>query len=247
MIGFSYAGSDPLFDTPQKKENPLELISYNIPGVFESNVPSIHYEFWDLISKDLKRKVNFHFEPVRRGSRELKNRKNSCLYIASLNKNYYKNTVKMNPDDLLFSDVLTTMNLKVYSRYGLKPITSIDELKGKTIIFRTPYSGREQDALSSLSNANANVIRVDSQERAFEMLSKGRVDYGVGYDTNVKLFYEKQGLSPFPVSKDFNLFKFEQGLVCKKSEENKKVIEAFNRISKILKKTGEMALLFNLK
>lgn len=222
---------------------PLKLIAYSMADIFEPNVPSVHYEFWKLLSEKLETKVNYQFYPINRANRVFSESKNACLYIASLRRDYFKNTLKMDPNSVLFSDVLTTMNLRVYSRAGLAPVTSLDQISGKMVSMRKPFSENEKKVAILLSATR--LTQVENQDHIMSMLDQGRVDYGIVYDTNAKLIYKQSGMQPLPVSTEFDLYKIHQGMACTNSPRNKRVIEIFNKTVKELKESGEMPLLFN--
>ncbi len=189
---------------------------------------------------DTLKKEGLNFElkisPVRRTLREFKPETNtSCIFPVSTDV-----LIRTDPDfknsNLITSDAVDIVSLRVFTRTGAKVISDLQQLHGKKIAI---WSGLNPDTL--LSGIDAHIETTHSELNRVKMLDAKRIDVIFGFMPDVILAAEQLNL-PFPIyDKSFALLNNENtSLVCKKTPENENFIMQFNQTIRKLKSNGEL-------
>jgi polar amino acid transport system substrate-binding protein len=134
---------------------------------------------------------------------------------------------------LSFSPPHTIINHAIFARKGTRPVSSIEELRGKEIVvFR---DGIMHDYLTSLG-FSANLVMTDTPADALRLLASGKHDYAVlAMLPGMYIIREHKLSNLVPVAKSISSQKY--CYAVKKG--NEELLARFNEGLAILKKTGK--------
>lgn len=240
-----HAFVDDAYSTPliPLNQDSIVVIAHNIPAIFEDKIQSDHHKLWDRLRIRMNKPILINFFPMKRAMRQFDVNRKSCLYLATLEKNYYKSKFWTNPTELLFSDPINQIFLKIYSARGVLKINSLEELNGETVIVRQSMI----DHLNSdvLSLKKVKLMGVSSHKQTIEMLDKNRAEYGLVYGSDANKIFSDLNIVPLEATDDELLHSFYNGLVCHKTEGNRVLIDHLNSLMAELRKTGELKDIFN--
>lgn len=227
-----------LRDGLTKQPAPTIVYAYAVPGVFDQNNSGYYKKLVELVKEKAGGTFTFEFTSSNRQMRNFDNNTASCIFITNIDKKHQKDHHDRELDKFLVSNVTNLVALKVYSKRGLSPVKSLNDLKNKAVI-STPeiIDGMKNDKIVL---PRMNLLNVKDSNLVLTMLERGRADYGIVFDIDAATYERESSLDLFPNDKNFNIIQLIEGMICHNTPQNKKLLVKFNAAIADFKKSGKL-------
>ncbi len=180
-------------------------------------------------------RFNVLVRPLKRSILYLKADARSCLFPTTINA-VIANTKLTEHANLVMSDPIDQVSLRVLTDESKPVITRLDQLNGKRIAI---LNGLSPETL--LAGISANIEKTSDESIRVKMLNAGRLDAIVSFTPDVLLAAEDLGLPVPHFHEELALLRNEgASMVCHDTPENRVFLKEFNRILQELKSSGEL-------
>jgi hypothetical protein len=158
-----------------------------------------------------------------------------CAFPTSKNA-IEKSAPEISSLPIIISDGVDQISLRVFTRPESPTITSLEELKGKTVAL---WNGLDPTLL--FKGAEIKIETTPNELVRVKMLNAHRIDAILGFTPDVILAAQQLNLLEPHYDNKLALFRDEgASIVCKDSPQNRAFIKEFNTILKQLKTSGQL-------
>jgi hypothetical protein len=191
----------------EEQENSARLLTIyavSIPGVHQQDKKGSYDTAILEAASQFSNPVKLQVWPPRRTFQAFADCENCCLTPAS-----------DNPQFVVFPDVsvskpIQQARLVIFTKYGSKPITSVEELSGLTVSRRHGISYSK-----NLQRADINFIFAADLKGSIKMLEQGRTDAFVAFVPDAYKTFEKLGMEPLVHDVESPIAVHEDSLICR--------------------------------
>lgn len=225
-----------------EQQSEIKIYGGVVEKLFESNGQGPYNKLLKSIFDNSSYALNVSYSGFRRANRGFISDKNSCHFIASDSQSFYKTLDGLDISNLLFSDSINTVTLRIYSLKGSEPVASLDALKGHSILVDSP-------AMNSLGlyiefPENVSWLTTKSAGQSYELLASKRGQYIIAYDLDIRIGVGEHFNDVVVWDPALNLRSLNEVMVCHATEDNRKFISYFNKRLKEIKDNGQWNKLF---
>jgi len=202
------------------------ILAHKIPNLVEENGKGAY----QLIMREAARNGGVAFKeefyPSKRALKMVYNKEALCIYIFSNDAEK-----ELGKDKVITSPAIGMGALYIFTLKGVKPFSSIDELKGKTISGTLGAEGYYE----SLVKKNINIDYATTNEQNIKKLKMGRVDAILGFLPDLNMHLHELSYNP-----EFTLLKFTDRVTCHNNKEGRKFLKAIAPAIEEMKKNGRV-------
>ncbi len=206
---------------------PLTVAGMKLPTIFDDEIRGPYNRIYEELVKGYADPVKLVIQPYRRANQSFFKHLSDCLFIgANKKKPYIDNGVPENK--LLFSDVVSDIRLKVYTRPDEPVITHVSQLKGETVAFDIS-AGVLDDIYREYLEENVKFLPSLSLEQALALLDQKRVKAAVAYDVDMAIREVRRGEAMLYKTDASLSLKYEQNVfVCWKDRRTEAFVSHIN-------------------
>ncbi len=219
----------------QEDSNPLTIYAIELDHRLSENGDTQYNTLLSMFTASSKEKINIVIRPMSRSQISFKKDKDSCIFPATVNA-MIANDPSIKSEDLISSNPIDTVSLRILTKTNTPTITSLQELNNKRIAV---VNGLLPDAL--FSGINVNMEYTANEETRLKMLNANRINAVLGFVPDILIAAENLGIDVPSYSETLSLIPVEGvGLVCHNSTNATRFITNTNKTIDSLKNTGKM-------
>lgn len=216
------------------EDAPIEIIGGNIPYVFSDQKNGVHNRVYEKIIVGSPLAINLTFTPYQLAIERFSKHQADCQYIASDDPSFYSSYLKLPPEQIIISDTINQVNMRVYSRVGTPPPRELFSLLQRTLIIdEGTYNAFDRNFTKA---GDITIIKTNLPQESILKLKQGEGDYAILFDLDAEAYFRSSHTQPLPMSKELSLRTVGEALVCWKSEKTSRLIHHINDKLSLLKK-----------
>lgn len=168
---------------------PIILMGVKIPGLFDAEKPGPYNEIYDRLTIGYEPRPQLRMAPLRRAMTSFLFGDADCFLFGTTERRIYIEQ-GIADQELLISDHINEITLKVYARRGETAFKTVQDLNGH-------YIALDQGAMSveristELRLIPDKILPAQTLDQAFLLLAQGRVNAVVAFDSDVNIFQRR--------------------------------------------------------
>ncbi|MEX0299759.1 MAG: substrate-binding periplasmic protein [Kordiimonas sp.] len=223
---------------------PLTLMAVKIPGLYDTDNPGPYNAVFERLMVGSSYNYVLREAPLRRATTAFIKGNADCYFFGTNDKSIYQEQ-GVPKRDLLISDPVNPISLKIYTRAGETVINEASELQG---LFIAVDQGATEisRAAEHLSVSPEYLLPAQTLSQAFRLLNQKRVDAVMAFDSDVRIYQgNSSDASHYGVSDTLSLIVSHDSVVCRRSDVTEQFISHINEQLSSLKKSGDLDRILN--
>lgn len=229
---------------PKAGEEPrVHIAGTIIPTILAVKEPGPYNEIYELLIEGYIPAPQLHMVPIRRANLMFFSGKMDCLYISSDELPFFVQG-GLSPADLVISDVIHRIFVKVYTLEGAPVITAAEQLIGQNVAVDITV-GEPSDVNQKFFDNRATLLPAETIEQTLALLAQGRVTAAIVYDIDMAIRRARFPEMPdFQADPGFSLEDEVDTMACRRNSRTEALIAHINQQLAALKSSGKLAAIF---
>ncbi|MCK0070561.1 substrate-binding periplasmic protein [Kordiimonas laminariae] len=209
-------------------DDDLTVFGTEIPRLFHSQQPGPYDQLFDTLVGEYP-SYSLMRMPMRRAQRRFLAGEADCLFVGSKDPETYEQ-LGMPADEILLSDAVNRVAIRVYTRSGEMIVRDLEQLRGKTVAIDFG-AGTSELFYKRFREKDITILPVAKLEQAFSLLKQNRVSAIVAFDFDVELYVNRHpgDAEIFSYDPTYLLEENSDAIVCWRSEGSEAFIKHVNK------------------
>ncbi len=206
----------------------LKMTGTSVPNIFDAQKPGPYNELMDQIFAAYPYKVDIDMMPMRRAQAVFKKEQVDCAFIGNDSPTFHER-LGFDTKRLIFSKPFYTNKIKVYTNIDDPVISEDGALLGS--VAAADLGTMQGHLVRQNAPADMEILTVETMERAFELLERGRVSSVVAFSLDAEVYFERAGTKHmFHASSEYNITTTNEAIVCWDNERSREFLSYANKI-----------------
>ena len=206
----------------------LKIAGSSIPHVFDQNDRGPYNTLMDKILEAYPYKIQLEMMPLRRAQSLFKKEQSDCAFIGNDSPTFHER-LGFNTSRLIFSKPFYTNSIKVYTAVEKDIVSGAGALDGS--VAAADLGTMQGHLMRQNAPSGMEILTVETMERAFELLERGRVSSVVAFSLDAEVYFKRAGVKDkFHASADFNIAKTNEAIVCWDNERTREFLRYADQV-----------------
>lgn len=220
-------------------EPPIVLMGVKIPGLFDTEDAGPYNKVYERLIGGYGLEYSLREAPLRRAINAFVKGDVDCFLFATGDKNIYIGH-GMAGDELLISNPINFVALKLYTRAGEAVIHDVADVRGSYVAIDQGATDISR-AAEHLSIDPNQLLPAQTLTQAFLLLNQRRVEAVVAFDGDVKTYLKRAADSrTYGVSETLSLGSSQDSVICRRTETTERFMSHVNKKLSELSASGEL-------
>ncbi len=221
----------------ERDQDTVTLFGTSIPGMFDDVEIGPYNIIYNRIIAGVRADVVMTMLPIRRATKVFSARGVDCMFLGAPNPSFYVDH-GMREEDIIYSDTIKTVFLKIYGPIGSEPYEDASILHAENFAVDVGV-GEIKNLVHLIPIQREGALFASTLVDGFRLLDQGRVSALVAIDIDVKTLQAKDArYDKYSVSDSYVLRQTKDVFVCRKFPRTERFIEDVNRRTKELRQAG---------